>query len=297
MNKFKKYFLTRFNILLGKSLIIESVIIETTGACTNRCYMCLGRSGIKKRKYIPDDIFEKVINRLSDFNYSGQIYFFGQNEPILDKNIFERLNYASKKLPNARIIFISNFTFLNDEVIKKLLDAPISRLTNSIYALDSTSYQKICGRDNFNSAVTNLINFSKEWAKKKPYDFTIYCIKSEYNKHDIDFIEYLLDKFPCSAGVQTYMLNTRNIIKRSNNPWFFSPFLYSTIKITGDGDMPICSFDPDSKLLVGNIINDNLKEAINNNIAIKIRNDIFYGRTDIGNEFCNVFDSAQEHKM
>ena len=46
--------------------------------------------------------------------YSGFV------EPMLDKNIYNLVNYAKTKLPNARIEMISNGDVLNEKRLKTL---------------------------------------------------------------------------------------------------------------------------------------------------------------------------------
>jgi len=171
MNKFKKFILNRLFTLLGRSYELNIVHIETTGSCTNRCYMCPSRAGKKKRKYMSDYIFKKVIEELSNKKFSRTIYFLGQNEPLLDKKLFDRINFARKKLPNAKFILMSNFTFLPDNNMEKLLKSPIDRLVTDVYALDREEYKQMCGTENAEKAVQNIIKFSKRWTEIKPYEF------------------------------------------------------------------------------------------------------------------------------
>ena len=297
MNIFKKIIVHRLNILRGKSSYLGFVYLDTTGACTNRCYMCPVRAAKKKRKYMADEIFKKIIDELGEYNFSGQLHLYGQDEPLLDKKLFERLDYAHKVVPNAKLGLISNFTFMDDTKMEDLLNAPINRLTNSIYALDSDSYKKICGRDNFNKAITNLIRFSMKWAKKQPYLFSVQLIDNEYNKHDIDFIEFFLHKFPVRVTSRMALIGLRGLEERKKRPMLFDEDLYHFVKITGNGDMSLCPFDPDSDLYIGNVSDTTIMEAMDGEKARKIRNDIFYNRSNMGENFCDVCDCVEEHKI
>ena len=59
---------------------------------------------------------------------------------MLDKNIYNLVNYAKKTLPNARIEMISNGDVLNEERLKKLYDSGLDRLQISLYDGEEQHY-------------------------------------------------------------------------------------------------------------------------------------------------------------
>ena len=205
----------RLNILRGKGEL-ESVFIETAGVCTNRCYMCPSRLSETKRGFMSDKIFEKSINELATHEFNGSLHFYGQGEPLLDKKIFERIKYARKKLPNAIFDVISNFVLLDAEKRKKLIEAPIDTLTNSCYGLKSETYKKICGRNNFERALKNLIEFSIAWSKTQPYKFSIIYMDDISNKYDKDFARYFIGLIPASVCVFNPTISVRGLLPRKN---------------------------------------------------------------------------------
>jgi len=52
---------------------------------------------------MPDDVLKKAINNLSEHSYSRELHLYGQGEPLLDKRLFERIDCANEKLPDAQI--------------------------------------------------------------------------------------------------------------------------------------------------------------------------------------------------
>lgn len=287
----------RLKTLTGRPHELNAVFVETTRACTNRCYMCPARKREEQFGVLSDKNFKKVIDELSSYNYSKQLHLYGQSEPFADKKIFDRIDYARDKLPDANIVIISNFVNLNDKNIDRLVNSPITRLTTSIYAFDSDSYKKICGRDHFKRAIINLIKFSKKWAKDQPYNFTINLISSEFNKHDSEFIEYFLDQFPCDERSVPALFNLRGVLEKSKTQMNFDPWIYSLVKVDVNGDMSCCVIDVDSKLLMGNIANDSLMDVFHSQKAQKIRNDLFYGRGCNGVDFCDNCEFSNQNKL
>jgi len=184
--------------------------------------MCPARVSTKNRGVLSDANFKKAIDDLLEHDYSGEVHLYGQGEFLLDKRIFEMIDYVHDKLPRARIILISNLVAMNNEMMAKLLRAPIASFTTSIYALDAEAYKKICGRDNFVKVITNLIKFSKAWAKRQPFQFVVYLMSSEYNHHDSNFIKYFIKKIPCSSYAMTCLVRLRGMFKRKKTIGFFA---------------------------------------------------------------------------
>lgn len=288
----------RLRVLRGRMLDVDCVLVETSSACTNRCYMCPGRASKKRRKNMEDAVFEKIVAELEARGFAGEIYMFGQNEPLLDKKIFERIHEMKRRVPKGKIILISNFTRFPSQAIERLLALPLERLTTSIYALQPETYAKICGRDNFHNSFTNLITFIKRWRRIMPFMFTVCLIKSPYNEDDKPFINFFLDRIPCSGTARFPVIRQRNVIDKQRAPWMFSKCLYKTIKVTDNGRITICSFDPDAELEVGDIKETGLWEAADGAGARAIRRKIFFsgGNGELAS-FCHVCDYANEHKL
>ncbi|MEI7474092.1 MAG: radical SAM protein [bacterium] len=288
----------RINFLQGKSTDIKGIYIDTMGTCTNKCYMCPARAGKKKNKYMSDELFNKVIQGLKNYNYKKPINLYGQDEPFLDPKIFDRLLHAKKELPTSEMILISNFSVLNDEKIDKLLEMPLNRLTNSIFALDAETYEKVCGSKNFERAFINLIKFCKKWSKTSPFYFSLHYIKTPYNKHDMKFIKYFLTLMPVSTTVETKLINLRGILHKNGSPWKFDTCLFNgPLKVTANGELSQCMCDHDSDYTIGNINDSDLTDIINSKRARKTRLDLLFGKDKKMNEFCSVCDFAVENKF
>jgi len=283
----------RLDILKGKGLL-DNISIETTSHCTNECYMCPSRNRTIKRGNMNDVVFKKAINELAEHNYSGLLHLYAQGEPFLDKKIFDRIEYTREKLPKASIRLISNFVVLDDDLIKKILTMPLSSLVVSVYALDEKTYENICGKNHFKKVITNLIKFSKEWAKTQPFMFSVFLIDSERNKHDSDFIQYFLEKLPCSEVARMPVYRIRGINQRERKPQFFCLNIFSTLKIDVNGDMSPCIIDVNNDVSIGNVSTDSIYESYNSEKAKQIRKDLFNNKYK---GYCDICDFAEEHKL
>jgi len=104
-------------------MMFDHVEIETINRCNGVCSFCPVNRNVDSREFKKMDksVFEKIINELSDINYSGKIALFSNNEPLLDDRIIEFHEYTRKRLPNARMHLCTNGTLLTIDIFEKLM--------------------------------------------------------------------------------------------------------------------------------------------------------------------------------
>ena len=289
------YIKSRVKTLLGISDGIKAVYVETIGACTNRCFCCPSRSGKTKQTKMSEETFQLIISKLKEINYKEELHIYGQCEPFLDKDIINKIYYAHKELPDAKIVLISNFTVLNDKIINEILKAPIYNFSTSVYGLDFDTYKKTAGSNNFKLFFINLVKLLKKYAQINPYSFAIYIIHSEFMDHDIDFIRHFLfnivpARFIQESKIIPFFNTTFNKLKRSKK--YFTRCNYIDLKITSDGDMVSCPADAKNLLRVGNISEDKtIYEIYNSKTAKNLRKKMLYSNSK--DAYCQYCDSRR----
>ena len=110
---------------LGNDIPLFSLVeIETINQCNGSCSFCPVSKGNDTRikTYMEDETFKKIINELSEMDYSGRLALFGNNEPLLDPKIVERHRYARERLPKAIMHLYTNGTLLTIDVFKSILE-------------------------------------------------------------------------------------------------------------------------------------------------------------------------------
>jgi radical SAM protein with 4Fe4S-binding SPASM domain len=106
-----------------KKIGFNSIKIETFGFCNRKCDFCFYNEKFAKREQgiMKLQIFEKVIEELSELKYCGRLSLHFYGEPLLDKRLLSLIEYSKRKIPNSYITFSTNGDFLNEEVLKKLI--------------------------------------------------------------------------------------------------------------------------------------------------------------------------------
>ncbi len=276
-----KFFKERLTKLQGKSTCgFTHVLIETIDACTNNCYMCPNYDKTPTRGVMSDETFELIISKLKEVSFSGELHLYAQNEPFIDKKIIDKIYYANQELPNSKIVLISNFTILNDDLIDKILDAPIYNFSCSLYALDKENYLEICKKDNFEKSFINQVKFLKKYALKIPYSYANYIIHTPAAMKDMDFItNYIFNIAPLSFAqegkVAPIFSSVHDKLKQSN--LYYSDCVYTRLRFSENGDMSSCPCDIKGILNIGNIydINVSLLDAYNSKKARELRKRMF----------------------
>jgi hypothetical protein len=114
----------------GTTDFFETIEIEINTSCNRRCNYCpnsiFDRSLIENEKFMPTEVFRKVVDELAEIGYDGEIspHLFG--EPLLDNRLPELIRYARDNLPKARIIIFSNGDLLDKKRYQMLCEAGVS---------------------------------------------------------------------------------------------------------------------------------------------------------------------------
>lgn len=98
----------------GKEPLFSSIELEVINRCNGECPFCPVNRHVDPRKTIKMDekLFRKIIDELSELEYSGRLALHSNNEPFLDSRIIQFAKYAREKLPKAFIYMYTNGTLL-----------------------------------------------------------------------------------------------------------------------------------------------------------------------------------------
>lgn len=118
-----------------EGLPLKHVEIETVNRCNNTCVFCPVNKNDDPREFagMEDDLFDKIINELSELDYSGELALYSNNEPLLDEKLAERIKISRNKCPKAFIYIITNGTLLDFDKILAILEAGISKIVINHY--------------------------------------------------------------------------------------------------------------------------------------------------------------------
>lgn len=128
----------------------EIVQFDITNRCNNNCVCCwnnspfMGEPGDKKKeelsRELPAGLIIKTIGELKKMG-TKILFFAGGGEPFIHPHIMDILEYAKKC--NMRIYINSNFTLIDYEKAKRLVELKIDHIHASLLAGQAMTYAEI----------------------------------------------------------------------------------------------------------------------------------------------------------
>jgi len=123
----------------------NKVMIQTTSLCNSNCVMCpYGKTmKIQPQGKMEWKLFKKIINECKKHDVK-RILLYLMNEPLMDKDIVKKINYAKKRNPKAIVHLVSNGNLLNEKLSKKLLNQNSIILNSAFMVLKKILMNKSC---------------------------------------------------------------------------------------------------------------------------------------------------------
>lgn len=110
--------------------LFQVIEIEVSKNCNLRCPYCpqsVAPDQKSKDIIMPIELYHRIVNMVSDLDFTGRLSFHHYNEPMLRKDLAKLVRYARSKLPKAFFVLYTNGTKLNDKSYNELLNAGIDR--------------------------------------------------------------------------------------------------------------------------------------------------------------------------
>ncbi|MFW6047084.1 MAG: radical SAM/SPASM domain-containing protein [Candidatus Woesearchaeota archaeon] len=237
---------------------INEIQIQTYNMCNSKCIMCPYKDISDSPLKMEDSLFIKIIDNIVDGINEGlikipYIHPFFQNEPFMDKSIFDKVEYIQEKIPDAYISIITNGTFFN--IYKeKITKMKIDELKFSLYGEDLDSFNYIT---NLNYKIENYL---------KMVEAAVYIAKNSS-------FEFILDStwknektrgFSSRAGFLSNNKIIHNVVNGCK--WKRDEWLH----ILADGIVVICCMDWKREVVIGDL----KEQSINDIILSKKRRDV-----------------------
>jgi MoaA/NifB/PqqE/SkfB family radical SAM enzyme len=121
---------------------VGMVEIEVFSYCNRRCWFCpnsiVDRQSVTE--YLPEPLYLRILEQLSEINYRGMISYSRYNEPLADPIILRRLEQARALLPEALLHTNTNGDYLTPGYLEELATAGLRSLNIQIYLGNDDRY-------------------------------------------------------------------------------------------------------------------------------------------------------------
>ena len=251
------------------------VAAENTNICNARCVMCPYVTMGRRKGFMDMAIYRKVVDECA--GHEGvELRLSGFGEPLLDKNLFERIVYAKEK-GIEKVQLTTNASLLDDEMSRRILDSGLDEMMLSVDGYDKESYERIRAGLHFERVYENVKRFNKLRGKRaRPKTIASIILFNDCIKHrkDIiklwgDYVDRLFIKPPedWAGEVSGY----KEMVV-SAGLHFPCPYIWTQFLITWDGVAALCCRDfCHIRLPIGSVVSSTIHDVWNGEKLRKFR--------------------------
>jgi hypothetical protein len=234
---------------LAQHAFPDVVRIETTNACNACCTICPRRNINRQISRMDDALYLQLIDECASSG-CGEIHLHNFGEPLMDKQLENRVSYAKGKGIKKVKIF-SNGSLLNCERAKGLIDAGLDEIKISIDGASKEEFESIRVPLQFETVVQNIIDLvAMRNTSKSPMKVHITCCSTSDKQATMKPLKNIVDGFSFSRihnwgnGEQT---------KNSCRPRKPCSRLWRNLTVLAGGDVSLCCLDYDGRHLMGRV--------------------------------------------
>lgn len=247
---------------LAKDLpLFQHIEIETYNRCNGVCSFCPVSVGNEKRplKRMDEELFKRLIDQLSEMDYTGRLAIFSNNEPFLDERIVAFNQYAREKLPGARMHLFTNGTVLKLEDFVEIMN-----------------YLDELVIDNYNQELKLIPSVKR---------IVAYCEEHPELKERVTVVTRKPKEVRTSRGG-----DAPNREKTDYMASFGCVMPFKQMIVRPDGKVSLCCNDPYGKCTMGDLTTENIKDVWYGEEFTKAREAIRKGRGNY--EACRYCDTT-----
>lgn len=255
----------------------KAIQIETDSRCNSRCTYCPYSSTSKKFDYskLDKSLFLKILEEIS-IHKPKVVAPYLNNEPLLDKDIVEKIKLIRQMMPNVFIDLATNGSLLTTSLSASLLDKEIriNEIKINIPSTEPEDYKNITGLKYYKTLdnVRQFIGLAKATKFKGRYRIVI--VSSDKPEKEIEFwtregIEAKVYKKISRGGI----IDTGMPVKEESNgckynrekEWFH---------ILSTGQVILCCMDWNRRYILGDINQQSISEIWNSEKYRELRRNI-----------------------
>lgn len=284
-NNKEKYDLIRY----GKVSLPRYIDVELTNLCNFKCCFCpTGTKSMQRIKgFMPDAVIEALLSSIKKYHIAG-VRFIRWGEPTMHPKYIETIEKV--KDAGAAVHINTNGSLLDEAQIKKLIDMGLDSIKFSFQGADEGTYNEMREGGDYNRLL-ETVRLMYRLRGDRPYPYiqisttlTGETIEQINNfKHDIegccDYYNIGYTKLN-HLNVGDMKIDEkekekiRQLQQREKTHHIYSevcPEAFDKLSVNWNGDVTLCCEDYDGYLIIGNILDMDLKQLFNSNAANQYR--------------------------
>jgi len=173
----EEYLIKEFGKLFSEdSPTFYQIQIETCSFCNETCSFCPANmiDDVREKKFMSQEIIDKIIHDLREVGFKGLISLFNNNEPLIDKRLESIIQQCKKELPEAKIQILTNGKLLTFKRFESLYLSGLDSLVIDNYYSDKPVLNR------------PVVEFVKEYNNSKYRSLTNVKIYMRYKDEVLD---------------------------------------------------------------------------------------------------------------
>ncbi len=300
------------NCLEHLSGILPRVSLEPTNICSANCTFC-GYKYLERKKGIMDSaLYQPLVDDIIEIGSSELKLTPIVGDPLCDRNILDKIEYASSKKHFSTISMTTNLINLHLFDMERFVNSGVSEITISTCVANSEMYRRIFGVNAYEKVIGNIkalisannkcgktININIALRNDKPARNTL---KSPEYKELVAIgakINFLWDEYDNWLGLikieDLPRGNSYRVIKSRTAP---CSQLYAGFIVGYDGNINICRCrDLNMELSVGKYPADSLRDTWYGSKLIRLRENWVRGHLPGICRNCLQYTSVYDHPL
>lgn len=256
----------------------KSILIETYSLCQGECKFCPYKElrFSKEQTMLTTEKFLELLYEISQHKVS-RLTLFNNNEPLLDKRIYEFVKVSHEMMPNVEIGLSSNGRAITKDVLFRLIGNNLSILYISIPCVDREDYKNVMGV--YPDSLFELLDSIEDEKILKMVRIAVPITKYLNEEALIQrFKHFKLCIWNLEYKASWGIGEKFNEVAREDSIAGLCDRPMDQAVISSNGDVLICCRDWQSQNVVGNVYNSSLFDIWHSEPMQKIQNLISQGK-------------------
>ncbi|WP_308734733.1 radical SAM/SPASM domain-containing protein [Humidesulfovibrio sp.] len=244
-------------------------LLETFCGCNANCIMCGIDFSKKKRRPMDDALFERIITEIGLYrDHVEKVMLYLDGEPLLDAKLAERIRLT--KAQGIKIANIAtNASLLDADRAEELIKAGLDEVYITVESLNKDIYESIRRGLKFETVMKNVLGFITLRDRLNPaLRVRVQMIQQAANQDEPEaFTAFWKSKLSDIDQIAIQKAhNWASKVKGRNEAE--DPFinnvpciaLWGTFVVHVDGTAPLCCMDTDTRVPLGNVAEESIRD-------------------------------------
>lgn len=252
----------------------SEIRFEVITRCNYNCMICCRDRLTRKLESMSLKTFKFLLdNIMDDTDQYTACTFSGFGEPLLDKTLIKKIEYASNK--GLKVLILTNASLLTVEKFRRFDDLGVVSIRVSFYGDSPDVYSRIHGikGKNIFQRIKNTLTDICKITKRNTLILLTYNVENDVNEKDTrNWIEYWKDRADLIEVWRPHnwvdgkkYRDVQNKLMNSCGRPFRGP-----LQVQVDGTVNMCCFDFDGKLTIGDLKKQSLMKVFASPLYRKI---------------------------